>query len=169
MKKRNEDNSNIQNCNSEGLSEEDLEELNRLLERLHQADYKALGSINVNIYKPGSQHVDKVENQYIGYPVPSPVPTRGGELPDVLRTEAAMSLWQKAQRAGFVDENYQPTISRTQSALLANAMAERLGIKEKWKVFESLWNRKNMYRDYYKALNLQQSLTFQDKIKRLFR
>ena len=35
MKKRNEDNSNIQNCNSEGLSAEDLEELNRLLEWLH--------------------------------------------------------------------------------------------------------------------------------------
>ena len=79
-----------------------------------------------------------------------------------------MLLWQKAQRAGYVDENLQPTISRTQSALLADAMAERLGIKEKWKVFETLWNRRNMYRDYYKALNLQQSLAFQDEIKRLF-
>ena len=47
-------------------------------------------------------------------------------------------------------------------------MAERLGIREKWKVFEVLWNRKNMYRDYYKALNLQQSLAFQDEIKKLF-
>ncbi|MBQ4388191.1 MAG: hypothetical protein II822_11395 [Prevotella sp.] len=172
MKKRNEDNSNIQNCNSEGLSDEDLEELNRLLERLHQADYKALGSINVNIYKPGSQHVDRVERQYISL-TPNPSPKGEGkginELPEALSTETAMSLWQKAQQAGYVDENYQPTISRTQSALLADAMAERLGIREKWKVFESLWNRKNMYRDYYKALNLQQSLTFQDKIKRLFR
>ena len=53
--------------------EESLEFINRLLERLHQADYKALGSININIYKPGSQHVDKVENQYIGaYPQPLP-------------------------------------------------------------------------------------------------
>ena len=66
MKKRNEDNSNIQNCNSEGLSAEDLEELNCLLERLHQADYKALGSININIYKDGSLHVDHVDNQYFG-------------------------------------------------------------------------------------------------------
>ncbi|MBR2291283.1 MAG: hypothetical protein IJ868_03105 [Prevotella sp.] len=148
--------------------EESLEFINCLLERLHQADYKSLGSININIYKPGSQHVDKVENQYIGYPVPSPIPTRGGELPDVLSTETAMSLWQKAQRAGYVDENYQPTISRTQSALLADAMAERLGIREKWKVFEGLWNRKNMYRDYYEALNQKKSLEFQDKLKMLF-
>ena len=80
-----------------------------------------------------------------------------------------MILWQKAQQAGYVDDHYQPLLSRTQSALLADAMAERLGIKEKWKVFEGLWNRKNMYRDYYKSLNLQQSLAFQDEIKRLFR
>ena len=150
------------------LPAEVLKNLDKLLERLNQVGKGKLGSININIYKPGSQHVDKVENQYIGYPAPSPVPTRGGELPDVLSTEAAMSLWQKAQRAGFVDENYQPIISRTQSALLADAMAERLGIREKWKVFESLWNRKNMYRDYYEALNQKKSLEFQDELKMLF-
>ena len=76
--------------------------------------------------------------------------------------------WQKAQDAGFIDEYYQPTISRTQSALLADAMAERLGIKEKWKVFETLWKRKNMYRDYYEAMNQGQSLKFQDTLKELF-
>lgn len=80
-----------------------------------------------------------------------------------------MALWEKVQKAGYVDDNYQPLISRTQAALLADAMAERLGIREKWKVFETLWKRKNMYRDYYKALNLQQSLVFQDEIKNLFR
>ena len=79
-----------------------------------------------------------------------------------------MSLWQEVQQAGYVDENYQPTISRTQSALLADAMAERLGIREKWKVFESLWNRKNMYRDYYEALNQKKSQEFQDELKILF-
>ena len=90
-------------------------------------------------------------------------------LPDVLSTEEAMAVWEKVKMAGYVNENYQPLISRTQSALLADAIAERLGIREKWKVFEALWNRKNMYRDYYKALNLQQSLDFQDEIKRMLR
>ena len=47
-------------------------------------------------------------------------------------------------------------------------MAERLGIKEKWKVFETLWKRKNMYRDYYEAMNQGQSLKFQDTLKELF-
>ena len=97
-------------------------------------------------------------------PTPNPSLKGGG-----LATEEAMALWRKAQQAGYVDENYQPTISRTQAAMLADAMAERLGIREKWKTFETLWNRKNMYRDYYKSLNLQQSLAFQDKIKIIFR
>jgi len=44
--------------------EETLEFINHLLERLHQANYKLLGSIEINIYKPGSQRVDHVDNQY---------------------------------------------------------------------------------------------------------
>ena len=162
--------------------EEALGFINRLLERLHQADFTNHGSkIEIVYVASGGQHV---ETQIITHPNPFPsearlpvaFPNLGREkgvewpaLPDVLRTEEAMALWEKVQKAGYVDENFQPQISRTQSALLADAMAERLGIREKWKVFEALWNRKNMYRDYYKALNLQQSLTFQDKIKRLFR
>ena len=151
---------------------DDLELLNRLLEQLHQADYKVLGSIVLNVYKEGCQHVDRVENQYIG-PHTGPPPKEGGKgkmpLPEALASEEAMALWEKMQAAGYIDEDFQPLLSRSQSALLADAMAERLGIKEKWMVFETLWQRKNMYRDYYKALYLQQSLTFQDKIKRLFR
>lgn len=145
-----------------------LEGLGDLLPAEVLKEYK--GSIVFNIYKSGSQHIDRVENQYI-YGKTHPVPPCLGreELPEVLSTEAATALWKKAQAAGYVDADYQPLISRTQSALLADAIAGRLGIKEKWKVFEALWNRKNMYRDYYKALSLQQSLTFQDKIKKLFR
>ena len=175
--------------------EEFLDFFNRLLERLHQADLNNHGSkIEVVYVAPGGQHVDKVERQYISpSPVraspPDPSPVQEGsslterrarkgkegyrerreEMPDALRTEAAMVLWEKVREAGYVDEDYQPRLSRSQAALLADTMAEQLGIKEKWKVFETLWQRKNMYRDYYKALNLQQSLTFQDKIKRLFR
>ena len=66
-----------------------------------------------------------------------------------------------------MDENYQPLLSRTQAALLADAMAERLGIKEKWKVFEALWNRKYMRSDYNLALTQQQSYDFQDELKQL--
>jgi hypothetical protein len=89
-------------------------------------------------------------------------------LPSKLSTEAAMAIWQKAQQAGYVDANYQPLISRTQAALLADEMAKRLAIKDKWKVFEELWNRRNMYRDYHDALEQHQSLQFRDILKVMF-
>ena len=149
--------------------------LNRLLEKLHQADGNNQGSIVFNVYSSGSLHVDHVDTQNFygdACPKPQKEKEKGKEdtptLPPSLCTEQAMVLWQKAQDAGYVDANYQPLISRTQAALLADAIAERLGIKEKWKVFEGLWNRKYMRSDYNLALTRKGSLDFQDELKRLF-
>ena len=89
-------------------------------------------------------------------------------LSEPLGTPEAMVLWQKARQAGYVDDNCQPLISRTQSALLADAMARALGIQKKWKPFEALWNRRYMRNDYDLALSQQQSLDFQDELKRVF-
>ena len=176
------------------LNTEALQKLNHLLEQLNllesekmketlvrrKANEKTRRSqlnnekgIEINIYEKGSWHVDNVENQHFHGEKWTERPTTENSilpaLPDVLSTEEAMAVWEKVKMAGYVNDNYQPQISRTQSALLANAMAERLGIHDKWKVFETLWNRKNMYRDYYKALNLLQSLTFQDEIRSALR
>ena len=149
-----------------------LKKLNELLELLHQAGTKQQGGVVFNIYEKGSLHVDHVDNQYF-YGSLSPAPSRkdegkGTTLPEALATEEAMALWQKAQEAGYVDEYYQPKISRTQAALLADAMAERLGIREKWKTFEKLWNRTKMYKDYYEAVEQKQYLPFLDKLKQIF-
>ena len=147
--------------------------MDRLPEWLRQADLTNFGShIEVVYVAPGAQHVDK---QYIASH-PSPLQKARGvdssemskSLPDELATDEAMVLWRKAQRAGYVNEHYQPLISRTQAALLADAMAERLGIKEKWKVFEALWHRKYMRSDYNLALTRKGSLDFQDELKQLF-
>lgn len=89
------------------------------------------------------------------------------ELPDCLATKEAMLLWQSAMDKGWVDENYQPKLSRTLSALLAYEMAKRLKIKDKWKTFEELWHRNNMHSDYNKALTQKQSLEFKDELKNL--
>ena len=159
------------------LPAEVLKKLNEVLERLHQADHHHGGNI-INIYASGSQHVDRVEKQYIDSP-PRPLSFKEGEkgegsckegsvMPEVLGTEAAMELWQKVQEAGYVDDRYQPAISRTQSAILADEMAVRLSIKDKWKAFETLWNRRNMYRDYHDARDQRQSLQFRDTLKALF-
>ena len=90
-------------------------------------------------------------------------------LPDELATDEAMRLWQKLQEAGYVDVNYQPTISRPMAALMADAMATHLGIQEKWKTFETLWKRRNMRSDYNRAFTQQQSLGFQETLKNLIR
>lgn len=153
-------------------NEDDLEQVNRLLERLHQAGYDHHCSQFTLVYvASGAQHVDRIDTQNIKA-LPDPPRKRenplAGELPKELHTDEAMALWQKAQQAGYVDEHYQPKISRTQAALLADAMAHRLGIKEKWKVFEEFWHRNYMRSDYNLALSQQQSYDFQDELKQLF-
>ena len=163
------------------LSADVLKKVNELLEQLYQADKERQSSTVINYYAPGSQHVDKQYNFGEASPQPSPkgkgvysaspdghsAPNRGGELPDALATEEAMKLWEKVREAGLVDEDFQPTISRTQAALLAHYMAKKLDIKDKWKTFETLWNRRNMYRDYYDAMNQNQTYSFLDKLKEL--
>ena len=149
--------------------------INRLLERLHQADLTNFGShLQIVYVASGAQHVETQINMGAygqTETLPSP-PCVGREketinLPQALATEKAMALWKKAQTAGWVDANYQPLISRTQSALLADAMAEKLGIRQKWKTLETLWNRKNMRSDYNLALRQQQSLDFLTELKRM--
>jgi hypothetical protein len=93
-----------------------------------------------------------------------PAPEMGGKLPDVLATSEAMKLWKKAQKAGYVDEHFLPLISKTLSAVLAAEMARRLNIRDRWKPFELIWNRKNMFNDYYAA---QQQKRYPDSAKKM--
>ena len=168
-----------ENLNIIKLKKEKIEEENN-------EKYEREKSVQINIYEKGSQHIDTQINWKASPPAQASPLTplqlaRGtlGErgvdsfektkgLPEVLATEEAMRLWEKGRQAGYVDECYQPLLSRTQSALLADAMAERLGIKEKWKVFEELWQRKYMRNDYNLALTQRQSYKFQDDLKQLF-
>ena len=174
-----------ENLNIIKLKKEKIEEENN-------EKYEREKSVQINIYEKGSQHIDTQINWGASPPAQASPPApaspltplqlaRGtlGErgvdsfektkgLPEVIATEEAMRLWEKGRQAGYVDECYQPLISRTQSALLADAMAERLGIKEKWKVFEELWHRKYMRNDYNLALTQRQSYKFQDDLKQLF-
>ena len=88
------------------------------------------------------------------------------EVPDVL---ACSELWERVKNEGLVDENNMPTISRPEAALLVDMLAEKLGIGNKWKLFEELWNRKNMRNDYNTALEQRKSLKFQEELKNILR
>ena len=99
--------------------------INRLLERLHQADLTNFGShLQIVYVASGGQHVEKQYNIWKTHPDPPCVGREksAGELPEELATDEAMALWRKAQQAGYVDEHYQPLLSRTQAALLADAI-----------------------------------------------
>ena len=158
------------------LSNEDILELiNRLLERLHQTgEDKESSHITFNYVAPGAQYVNRIDTQIFGADKsqkPKPASSSTNEppqLPEPLATDEAMVLWRKAQQAGLVDENFQPKISRTKAAMMAHAMAAKLGIHNKWKVFETFWHRQNMYQDYYDAVNQQQSFEVEDSLKSIF-
>jgi hypothetical protein len=151
-------------------NEEDHEQLGGLLEKLHQAGYVPGGNMTIVYVAKGAQHVGYIQTQNV-YEERRREPAKAsmsGALPDVLATEAAMALWRKAQDAGYIDENYQPLLPRPKAALLADKMASLLGIRNKWQIFGSLWNRNNMRSDYNRALAQHQTLEFQDLLKQVF-
>lgn len=108
-----------------------------------------------------------VVKQYAGtHEKPSEDMLLTAELPDVL---AQSELWGRLQEAGLVNGENQPVCSRTEAALIASELAERLNIAHKWKMFEALWHRKNMRGDYNAALEQKKSLKFQDRLKEILR
>lgn len=117
---------------------------------------------NENVYL----NVDKAE---VNIKAPSTPPLEGeaSEIPAVLATEMGMRLLDAARKAGWLDEQYHPLISRTKSAVLADHIAELLGIHQKWKVFESFWRRNNMRGDYNDALNQKQYSKFYEKMNKI--
>lgn len=99
--------------------------------------------------------------------LPEEQESKAQEQPVELAMPRAQELWAVAQEEGWVDEHLQPLLSRPMAALLADRMAEVLGIKAKWKVFEAMWHRKNMRNDYNTALDQQQCDEYRKKFRRL--
>ena len=89
------------------------------------------------------------------------------ELPEQYEALTTSAPWQRAQDAGLIGADGQPTVSRPEAALLADMIARRLGITNKWKFFEALWLRNNMRGDYNTALNRMKSLEFQERLKNI--
>ena len=102
--------------------------------------------------------------QQSGEPLQEESEAEEAEIPEVLATCPA---WQQLQDSGLVDAHGQPTVSRPEAALLADVLARRLGIDNKWKFFERLWHRNHMRGDYNTALNQRKSLRFQERLKNI--
>ena len=69
------------------------------------------------------------------------------ELPEQYEALTTSAPWQRAQEAGLIGADNQPTGTRTEAALLANVLAAKLHIANKWKFFEALWLCNNMRGD----------------------
>ncbi len=104
------------------LPAEVLKKLNEVLERLHHADYHHGGNI-INIYASGSQHVDRVEKQYIyalERPLPRPLPREGGGMRE-----------ERLKGGGEMREGYSDVqIARAIEAICGDGKA--LDTKQKW-------------------------------------
>ena len=74
-------------------------------------------------------------------------------IPSELDNDRARNIVQRFVDAGMLDGQFQPLVSRAQAALIADAVSMQLNIVKKWKVFESLWKRKNIRNDYNKAFS----------------
>ena len=122
-----------------------------------------------NIYVQGS-YVDIHDNEVVNLSVDKAqvrvgdqqVLAQQSDVPEVL---ADSEQWHKVQQAGLVDADGQPTVSRTEAAMIADMLADRLGIANKWKFFEQLWHRNNMRGDYNTALDQRKTLKFQERLK----
>lgn len=69
------------------------------------------------------------------------------QVPEELCTEEAEEVWSSLREAGFIVEGgygLAKGVSANLATYIADRMAESLGITHKWKVFQGLWNIKNM-------------------------
>jgi len=92
---------------------------------------------------------------------------RFDHLPPKLRTPQAIEIWKLLYAEALVDGECQTLCSRTESGLMAAAIAKALGIREVWKTFEDLWDMRNLKSARDKALDYQSGWNFNDKIDKI--
>ena len=102
--------------------------------------------------------------------VPASEQNEALELPEVLSTSEAKALHNKLQREGMVDTNWQPLgLSNAEKGTLVEFIADKLGIKSKWKLFGALWKVDAETLRTAKARGLEQDKTweFRNKLDKL--
>lgn len=90
------------------------------------------------------------------------------QLPEKLRSPRAQELWRELYKAGYVDSKCITTRSRTESAIMAKEMADKLGLKRYWSDFSELWQMPNLKSAYSKCHDTQSGWDFEKKITTLF-
>ena len=67
-------------------------------------------------------------------------------LTGALASAQAKEYWKRLRKHGFVDEDCQlmPGITRKQAMYIADVMSDKLGLRSKWKPFQTLWGISNL-------------------------
>ena len=110
------------------------------------------------VYVQGN-YVDVHDNQEVNLyidkatvQVGDEVKTEKPEVDDCLTSPAAMKYWKRLEEQGFVGHDCQllPETSRRQAMYIADLFSDKLGLKAKWKPFETLWGISNLAQEKYK-------------------
>ena len=89
-------------------------------------------------------------------------------VPAILCSPRAKELWTELYKAGYVNNKCVTTRSRTESAVMAKIMADKLGLTRYWQDFSDLWQMTNLKAAGDKANYSTSCDNFEKKIKRLF-
>ena len=106
------------------------------------------------------EEVSSDENEILEKPV----------LPEILCTSDAEALLAKLHSAGIVDEMWQPIgLSNAEKGTLIEYIADKLGIRNKWKFFGNLWHTDSETLRTSKARGLEQDKTwkFREQLENL--
>lgn len=86
-----------------------------------------------------------------------------------INTPEAQQLWEKAQKAGWVDADRQPTerlSTKAAKAVFANVMIELLNIPQpSYEPFEALWGETDLRGSYSSGNSYSKNIDLKTKIK----
>ncbi len=87
-----------------------------------------------------------------------------------LFTDEAMKYWDRLKQEKFVDSNFMllKTTTRQQAMYIADLFAEKLGIKNKWKVFEVFWGIKHLAQERHQMTDKGTSPKRSETIDNIF-
>lgn len=89
-------------------------------------------------------------------------------LPPELSTPEARKYWRRLQAAGHMDENCQPTGSRTEMAMVVYHFCQAMGWEPRWTMFEKLWDKRSLHKDYETAMQQAKAGDTIADMKRIF-
>lgn len=119
-------------------------------------------------YHPGSMNIEHIENFYYSDVLKALNKQLGGlrnqgsterKLPEELDTPEAHELWERAKKAGYVDENLQPVADLTQKevAIVAFVISDALDLKPKWMALSDFWGVTYLSKKYSEAFGKNSS------------